>query len=124
MAWRSRWSGAAALSGRGNGVLLLLPPESADLIAGHERFDYRYLLPVLPFARLAAGPAFAPTLEAAAPVADASLEKDQLPAEAPGDRIAHVVRGRRLGQLLRPDVVGRILSTGESAGRSRRAQVR
>ncbi len=48
VAWRSRWSGAAALSGRGNGVLLLLPPESADLIAGHERFDYRYLLPCCP----------------------------------------------------------------------------
>jgi len=41
-----------------------------------------------------------------------------------GDRIARVVRGRRFGQLLRPGVVRRILSTGESAGRSRRAQAR
>ena len=98
-------------------VLLVFPIAIADS-------DYRYLLPVLPFACLAAGLALAPTLEAAAPVAEASLEKDQLPAEAPGGRIAHVVRGRRLGQLLRPDVVRRILSTGESAGRSRRAQVR
>ena len=41
-----------------------------------------------------------------------------------GDRVARVVRGRRFGQSLRPGGVRRILSTGESAGRSRRAQAR
>ena len=41
-----------------------------------------------------------------------------------GDRIARVVRGRRFGQLHRPGRIRRILSTGESAGRSHRAQAR
>lgn len=46
------------------------------------------------------------------------------PSGGGGDRIPRVVRGRCLGQLLRPGGVRRILSTGESAGRSRRAQAR
>ena len=41
-----------------------------------------------------------------------------------GDRIAGVVRRRRFGSLPGPGDTRRILSTGESAGRSRRAQAR
>ena len=41
-----------------------------------------------------------------------------------GDRIAGVVRRRRFGSLPGPGGTRRILSTGESAGRSRRAQAR
>jgi hypothetical protein len=41
-----------------------------------------------------------------------------------GDRIAGVVRRRRFGSLRGPGRIRRILSTGESAGRSRRAQAR
>jgi hypothetical protein len=40
------------------------------------------------------------------------------------DGMRRVLRGCCFGQLLRPGVVRRILSTGESAGRSRRVQAR
>jgi hypothetical protein len=40
------------------------------------------------------------------------------------DRVARGVRRRQFGHLLRRDGPRRILSTGESAGRSRRAQAR
>jgi uncharacterized protein YcaQ len=46
------------------------------------------------------------------------------PALPRGAYVAGVVRGRRVGQLRRTDGVRRILSMGESAGRSRRAQAR
>jgi hypothetical protein len=58
-------------------VLLVTPIAVSD-------FDYRYLLPVLLFACLAAGLAFAPARRALAPEVGAGLEPDQVTAEVPG----------------------------------------
>jgi hypothetical protein len=70
---RISWSMLPWLTGV---VLLVFPIAVAD-------FDYRYLLPVLPFASLAAGLAFAPARPPAAPGPAPGLEPDAVPAQAP-----------------------------------------